>query len=1242
MNWIKDIISPETRSWEEFYRNRWQHDKVIRSTHGVNCTGGCSWNIYVKQGIVTWEMQALDYPLLEDGLPPYEPRGCQRGISYSWYLYSPIRVKYPYIRGALLDLWRKAKEEFEDPVEAWESIVTDDESRARYQRARGKGGFRRGSWEELQEIIAASVIHTIKKHGSDRIVGFSPIPAMSFLSYAAGARFLQLLGGVNLSFYDWYCDLPPASPEIWGEQTDVAESADWYNSKFLAVMGSNLNMTRTPDCHFAAESRHNGTKMVVLAPDFSQVSKYADQWIPLHAGQDGPFWMAVNHVILKEFHVEKKTPYFLDYVKRYSDSPFLVKLEKFVVRPSGGSSYGDQPQTSVESEGTNYPPEGRTTNAYSPGRLLRANTLARYKDEENGDWKFLIYDSLSNQPRMPGGSVGHRWGQTQGKWNLEFKDPSDGSEIDPQLSFIDNSDEVVEVSFLEFGADETFLRSVPAKWIETEDGKVLVTTVYDLLMAQFGVSRGLTGDYPEDYDDTRLSYTPAWQEQWTGVSKETVIKFAREWASTAAKTEGKCAVIIGAGVNHWYHNNLIYRSAITALMLCGCVGKNGGGLNHYVGQEKLAPVAAWSNIAFARDWVNAVRLQNAPSWHYVHSEQWRYEGEFTDYHPVPQNGSNGDAGFASGHTIDMQAKAVRCGWLPFYPQFNKPNPLVVQEAIKSGATTDQEIIDHVVRQIQQKKLPLSVEKPSSKANWPRVWFIWRGNALMASAKGHEFFLKHYLGTHHNDIAGECAEGTVKDVDMRSEAPQGKMDLVVDLNFRMDTSALYSDIVLPAATWYEKADLNSTDMHSFIHPLSEAVPPCWESKSDWDIFRNLAKRVSELSEKHLPAPIRDLVASPLAHDTPDEISQPEIKDWGKGECEPIPGKTMGHFTLVERDYVNLYNQFISLGPLARKNGMGAHGVKYAIEDFYDEVVESQQHTIERWNGSKYPSLKRAEDAANMILHLAPETNGELAYRAYQFVEKKVGRPLSDLAEKSRLVRTTYKDLQAQPHRLLNSPIWSGLTHDGRAYSAFTYNYERLVPWRTLTGRQQFYQDHEGYIAFGENLPTYKPSPKPAAYGDLKHSTKEGKTKALNYLTPHGKWHIHSTYSDNHRMMTLSRGCEPLWMNDEDAAEIDIKDNDWVEIYNDNGVVCTRAVVSARIPKGACIQYHSPERTLSVPKSPMRGNRRAGGHNSLTRIRLKPTLMAGGYGQFTYHFNYWGPTGVNRDTFVMVRKLEKVSW
>lgn len=225
--WTKVTIAPAERKWEEFYRNRFQHDKRVRTTHGVNCTGSCSWEVFVKDGIVTWELQATDYPQLEDGLPPYEPRGCQRGISFSWYLYSPIRVKYPYARGALLDLWREARAEFDDPVEAWASIQNDPEKRSRYQQARGKGGFRRVRWEEALEIASASVVHTTKDYGPDRVAGFSPIPAMSQISYAAGSRFLSLLGGTVMSFYDWYCDLPPASPEIWGEQTDVHESADW-------------------------------------------------------------------------------------------------------------------------------------------------------------------------------------------------------------------------------------------------------------------------------------------------------------------------------------------------------------------------------------------------------------------------------------------------------------------------------------------------------------------------------------------------------------------------------------------------------------------------------------------------------------------------------------------------------------------------------------------------------------------------------------------------------------------------------------------------------------------------------------------------------------------------------------------------------------------------------------------------------------------------------------------------------
>jgi len=262
---------------------------------------------------------------------------------------------------------------------------------------------------------------------------------------------------------------------------------------------------------------------------------------------------------------------------------------------------------------------------------------------------------------------------------------------------------------------------------------------------------------------------------------------------------------------------------------------------------------------------------------------------------------------------------------------------------------------------------------------------------------------------------------------------------------------------------------------------------------------------------------------------------------------------------------------------------------------------------------------------------------VGFRAFKVAEEETGRQLSDLAENSRDVRMTFEDLVSQPRRVLNSPNWSGIVTEGRAYSAYCQNVERLVPWHTLTGRSHFYLDHEGYLAFGENLPTYKPPPTPADFGDLDKSRPEGNAIQLNYLTPHGKWHIHTTYYDNERMLTLSRGIEPLWLNDQDAGKIDVQDNDWVELYNDNGVMVTRAVVSARIPRGLCILYHGPDRTIGVPRSPMRGNKRAGGDNSPTRARLKPVLMMGGYGQFTYAINYWGPTGVNRDTFVLVRKL-----
>jgi nitrate reductase alpha subunit len=204
-----------------------------------------------------------------------------------------------------------------------------------------------------------------------------------------------------------------------------------------------------------------------------------------------------------------------------------------------------------------------------------------------------------------------------------------------------------------------------------------------------------------------------------------------------------------------------------------------------------------------------------------------------------------------------------------------------------------------------------------------------------------------------------------------------------------------------------------------------------------------------------------------------------------------------------------------------------------------------------------------------------------------------------------------------------------------------NIEQGLPFRTLTGRAQFYQDHPWMLQFGENLPLYRPPLDMEALGSTGVSREPGPELVLNYLTPHSKWSIHSTYSDTLPMLTLFRGGEAIWINDEDAASIGVRDNDWLECFNVNGVVMAKAVVSHRIPRGKAFMYHAQERLINTPGS-QRSGQRGGTHNSVTRIVVKPTHMIGGYAQQSYFFNYYGPTGPQRDEAVVVRKAGEVDW
>ena len=1207
----------ENRDWEDVYRNRWRHDKVVRSTHGVNCTGSCSWKIYVKSGIVTWETQQTDYPRTRAGMPNHEPRGCARGASYSWYLYSANRVKTPLIRSRMLKSYRRMRANL-SPIEAWTKLQNDPILRADYVKSRGKGGFVRADWEEATEIIAAANAYTAKTYGPDRVIGFSPIPAMSMVSYAAGSRYLSLLGGTCMSFYDWYCDLPPASPMTWGEQTDVPESADWYNAGYLMIWGSNVPQTRTPDAHFYTEARYRGTKSAVVCPDYSEAAKFGDIWLAPKQGTDAALAMAMGHVILREYHLDRQAEYFEDYTRRYTDMPMLVRLVE-----QGGKLV--------------------------PGRLLRADDFDdKLGHENNPEWKTIGLDRKTGDPVVPNGSIGFRWGE-KGKWNLQ--ENADGKEAELRLSLIleENHDDVVGVDFPYFGGQahehftncehpEVLTRNIPVKKVQLADGEAYVATVFDLFCANYGLDRGLNGEWTSrDYNDD-IPFTPAWAEKITGVPREQIIAVAREFATNAEKTNGKSMIIIGAAMNHWYHMDMNYRGVINMLVMCGCVGQSGGGWSHYVGQEKLRPQTGWAPLAFALDWARPPRHMNSTSFWYAHTDQWRYETLKSEeiLSPTAPEGDWKDASL-----IDYNIRAERMGWLPSAPAL-KTNPLELAKAAKKAK---QEIPDYITSQLTSGKLEMSAEDPDAPENWPRNLFVWRSNLLGSSGKGHEYFLKHLLGTDHGVLGKDLGEeGGQMPIEAKwhDEAPQGKLDLLVTIDFRMSTTAVYSDIVLPTASWYEKDDLNTSDMHPFIHPLQAAVDPAYESRSDWEIFKSIAKKFSEIVPGYLGEET-DIVSLPTLHDTPSELAQDQVKDWKKGECDLIPGKTAPSFVPVVRDYPNLYKRFSAIGPLMEKVGNGGKGITWNTEIEIQHMKDLNGVVTEEGVTKGMAKLDTAIDAAEMILMLAPETNGEVAVKAWEALGANTGIDHTHLAKPKEDEKIRFRDLAAQPRKIISSPTWSGIESEHVCYNAGYTNVHELIPWRTLSGRQQLYQDHLWMRAFGEGFCTYRPPV------DLKTITKAENASAadgephvvLNFITPHQKWGIHSTYSDNLLMLTLNRGGPVVWISENDAKIAGIKDNDWVEAYNVNGALTARAVVSQRMKDGTLFMYHAQEKIVNTPGSEQTG-KRGGIHNSVTRTTLKPTHMIGSYAQQSYGFNYYGTVGSNRDEFVIVRKMKKIDW
>ena len=405
---------------------------------------------------------------------------------------------------------------------------------ARYKSARGKGGLVRASWDEATELVAAAHVHTIKRYGPDRVAGFSPIPAMSMVSHAAGARFYSLLGGAMLSFYDWYADLPVASPQVFGDQTDVPESGDWWDAGYLIMWGSNLPVTRTPDAHWMAEARYRGQKVIAVSPDYADNVKFADEWLPRPARHrrragdgDGP----------RDPQGVLRRP------AGAATSPTTSSATPTCRSWSPSNRHGD----ALPCRASSSPPP--TSDAHRDDARTRRSRPCCSTPPPASRWCRTGRSASASATRAPGSGTSTSATSTRCCRRRRRRARCRRGRAAP-------------LRRARRARPSSLRRGVPVRRV----GGHLVTTVFDLLLAQYGVAgHGLPGGWPSGYDDAEPAVHPGLAG---GDHRRAGGRRPRgSPASSRANAEesgGRSMIIMGAGTNHWFHSDTIYRSFLDA------------------------------------------------------------------------------------------------------------------------------------------------------------------------------------------------------------------------------------------------------------------------------------------------------------------------------------------------------------------------------------------------------------------------------------------------------------------------------------------------------------------------------------------------------------------------------------------------------------------------------------------------------------------------------------------------------
>ncbi|MCA1742899.1 MAG: molybdopterin-dependent oxidoreductase, partial [Desulfovibrionales bacterium] len=509
------------------------------------------------------------------------------------------------------------------------------------------------------------------------------------------------------------------------------------------------------------------------------------------------------------------------------------------------------------------------------------------------------------------------------------------------------------------------------------------------------------------------------------------------------------SIIEGGGINHWYHHDLNNRAMILLMAITGNVGVNGGGFHQYTGQYKV--------------WLKGL----------------------ASYVPLGQTKATNGTLFVWTH-YDKELWRLKQDWPTMIRNIEKGELTELPDG--SPVSTDPENVMGyrqylIIKSMRDQIMPVYPAPPAK----PRAMLIWRGNFV------------------------NNAKGGYKVLDWFKD--EEKLEFVTTLDFRMCTSALYSDVVLPAASWYEKLDLTTTPMHPYFQIQQATIDPVFESKDDFTIMRLIAKRIQEKAA--------------------------ELKKQGVWD-----GKWQDTSQNILRDYTELYDLFVD---------------KEGRENPY-------------YKGQGDGALDSPEKASHFILRNSPIMYPDMA--DYEQNKEKFGPEVYNLIRD--LDRTGDEDAYAAGLMKLaaQGPIPFPALQPHRPHNPFRENVKRKLPWpgggkykselaiskypcmlpsktgKTLTGRQQFYIDHSTYISLGETLPVWK---------ETEADLIDGKPGVLKLNTPHARFKTHSTFSEVDILLQLQRGEPVVMINTLDARQRQISDGDTVEVYNDYGSFVCKAMV-----------------------------------------------------------------------------------